>query len=75
MRVISVGLLKWLRNESSNSWGAGRETMRATSILGLPVPAKQKSITLMTLSLLSRRMLPRLRSPWTSRSISVSLMN
>lgn len=58
----------------SKSGGTGRERMRATSILGLPVPAKQKSMTPMTLSSLSRRMLPRLRSPWTRFSNSVFLM-
>jgi len=74
MREISVGFLKFLRNDFSNTSGTGRERMRATSILGLPVPAKQKSMMPMTLSFLSRRTLPRLRSPWTSFFCSVFLM-
>lgn len=71
MRLISVEFEEFsvansVRKACSNSVGTGRERMRATSMLGLPVPAKQKSMTPMTLSLLSSRTLPRLRSPWTS---------
>ena len=50
MREISVGLSNSWMMMSVNSLGAGRDKRRATSILGLPVPAKQKSITPMTLS-------------------------
>ena len=63
MRSISWLSLKCSRKACSNSLGAGRETIRATSILGLPVPAKQKSMKPMTLSFSSSRILPRLRSP------------
>lgn len=51
--------------------GVGRERIRETSMLGLPVPAKQKSIKPMTSSLSFKRTLPRLRSPWTSFGCSV----
>lgn len=74
MRSISAGLSNSARKASTNSLGAGREMMRATSILGLPVPAKQKSMTPMTLSFSSSKILPRLRSPWTRFVSSVSLM-
>ena len=79
MRLISVEVEVLLvansaRKACSNAVGTGRERMRATSMLGLPVPAKQKSIIPMTLSLSSSRTLPRLRSPWTSFSCSVDLI-
>lgn len=48
MRSIWLVLVKLLKKVCSKSVGAGRDTMRATSILGLPVPAKQKSMTPIT---------------------------
>ena len=66
MRGTSLVWVILARKACSNSLGTGRERTLAASIWGLPVPAKQKSITPMTLSFLSKRILPRFKSPWTS---------